>query len=157
MKSQALPIATGCTDCSRRAVLRGIGAAAVGALLLDAGCSSSGSSQGTAKTTTCGAGQCIDLADPANQALAAVGGALLLDTETDTVMVIRLSDTQVAAVSAICTHAGCGLEYNASQQQLDCGCHGSQFSTTGGVLRGPANRAVKAYTATLASNVITIA
>jgi len=157
MKSQRLPMSTDCTGCSRRALLRGLGVAAVGALVLDAGCQSQGSSLATAKTTSCGTGECIDLADAANQALAKAGGALLIDTATDTIMVVRTSDTQVVALSAICTHAGCSMDYNAGQQLLDCGCHGSQFSTAGRVLRGPANRALKVYTASLANNVITVA
>jgi len=158
MKSSHLPIieAAGCGACSRRTLLRGLGIAAVGALIFDASCQQQGSSLSTATTSTCGTGHCIDLGDAANQELATVGGAMLIDSARDTIMVIRASDTQVFALSAICTHAGCAMDYNAAQRVLDCGCHGSQFSTTGTVLRGPANRAVHAYTATLANNMITV-
>ncbi|HEX3758284.1 MAG TPA: Rieske 2Fe-2S domain-containing protein, partial [Kofleriaceae bacterium] len=72
------------------------------------------------------------------------------------IMVIRVSDTQVTALSAICTHAGCSMDFNAGQQLLDCPCHGSQFSTDGQVLRGPAGRALRVYSATLAGNMITV-
>jgi len=75
---------------------------------------------------------------------------------SDTVMVIRSSDTAVIALSAICTHEGCSMDYNASQNRIDCPCHGSQFSTDGKVLTGPASRAVRVYTATLANNMITV-
>jgi len=71
-------------------------------------------------------------------------------------MVIRSSDTQIIALSAICTHAGCSMDYNASQQQLDCPCHGSKFSTNGSVAVGPANRALRVYTATLTGTMITV-
>lgn len=155
MKSARLPIAPGCGDCSRRAVLQGFGVAAVGALILGAGCQQ-GSSLPTANSASCGANQCIDLGDTANKELATAGGAMLVDSSTDTIMVIRISDTQVLALSAVCTHAGCTVDYNASQQQLDCPCHGSQFSTDGQVLHGPASRPLRVYTATIANNIITI-
>jgi len=147
----------GCQDCSRRAVLRGIGMAAVGAMIVDVGCQSQGSSLPTARSSSCGAGQCIDLGDAGNKPLLTPGGAMLIDTASDTIMIVRMSDTVVVALSAICTHAGCSMDYVASQHLLDCGCHGSQFSTTGAVLRGPANRSLRVYTATLASNIITVA
>jgi cytochrome b6-f complex iron-sulfur subunit len=157
MKSERLPIADapGCGECSRRTLLRGLGLAAVGAMILDTGCQQ-GSSLSNASSSSCGASHCVDLGDSANKELATVGGAMLLDSASDTIMVIRASDTQVIALSAICTHAGCSMDYNASQQLLDCACHGSQFSTDGKVVRGPANRAVHVYAATLANNIITV-
>lgn len=158
MTSQRLPIADtpGCGACSRRTLLRGLGLAAVGAMIFDAGCQQQGSSLSTATSASCGAGHCIDLGDAANKELAAVGGAMLVDSASDTIMVIRTSDTQAIALSAICTHAGCSMDYNAGQHLLDCACHGSQFSTDGKVVRGPANRAVRVYAATLANNIITV-
>ena len=147
MKSRSLPAmnsAAPCSGCSRRAVLQGLGLAAVGAVLLDA-CAQQGSSVPTATVSTCGTGHCIDLTDAANAALATAGGALLFDTSSDTVMVIRVSATEVAALSAICTHEGCSMDYAASRQQLDCPCHGSQFSLDGMVTRAPATRPLKKY------------
>ena len=37
-----------------------------------------------------------------------------------------------------------------------CNCHGSEFNTSGGVVRGPASRSLHKYTAVLDGNVITI-
>jgi cytochrome b6-f complex iron-sulfur subunit len=73
-------------------------------------------------------------------------------------MVIRQSSTDVVAVSAICTHAGCSMNFNASAQLLDCPCHGSQFGEDGHVIRGPAEQPLKVYSASLdtPSNTITI-
>ncbi len=156
MTSERLPMVRTCGDCSRRSVLRGIGAAAVGALILDAGCQQQGSSLPTANSSSCGAARCIDLGDAANQELEAVGGAMLIESAGDTIMVVRTSDSQVVALSAICTHQRCLMDYNAGQNRLDCGCHGSQFSITGGVVRGPANRPLRVYAVTLSNNVVTI-
>jgi len=156
MKSERFPVSQRCGGCSRREALHGLGVAAVGALAVAAGCQQQGSSLPTANGSSCGSGECIDLTDAGNKELTTAGGAMLVDRASDTMMVIRISDTQVAAVSAVCTHAGCTMDYNANQQVLDCPCHGSQFSTDGKVLRGPANRPLRVYSATLANNMITI-
>jgi cytochrome b6-f complex iron-sulfur subunit len=157
MKTERISLISGCTDgCSRRALLHGLGVVAVGTLVVAAGCAQQGSSLSTATSASCGAGICIDLSDASNKELSAAGGAMLVDMTNDTVMVVRVSDTQVVALSAICTHAGCSMDYVASQALVNCPCHGSQFSTAGNVLRGPANRALRVYTATLANNMVTI-
>jgi cytochrome b6-f complex iron-sulfur subunit len=160
-RSSASPAASpavsrGCDGCSRRDILQGLGVAAVGALVVAAGCQQQGSSLSTATSASCGNGQCIDLTNASNKELTASGGAMLLDMGSDTIMVVRMSDTQVVALSAICTHAGCSMDYVAGQQLLDCACHGSQFTTTGQVVRGPANRPLRVYTAALANNMITV-
>lgn len=63
---------------------------------------------------------------------------------------IRLGGQQVAAYrdetgqlhlrSAVCTHAGCAVHWNAFERCWDCPCHGSQFGIDGQVLNGPAAR-----------------
>ena len=42
------------------------------------------------------------------------------------------------AVSAVCTHQGCIVGWNASRQSWECPCHGSRFSAEGAMLSGPA-------------------
>lgn len=138
-----------CSGCSRRALLQGLGLAALSA------CGTPSQPSGTA--AACGANLCLDLADPTNKDLTTAGGALIVDSSTDTIMVVRVSETQVAALSAICTHAGCENTYTSSSMTLDCPCHGSQFSLSGSVLRGPARRSLRTYTATLSGTTITIA
>lgn len=52
--------------------------------------------------------------------------------------VSRREDGTLRAVSAVCTHLGCTVAWNASEASWDCPCHGSRFSPTGEVLHGPA-------------------
>lgn len=92
--------------------------------------------------------------DPANAELMTVGNAMMIDTARDTIVVIRSSSTAVIALSAICTHAGCALDF--APPKLNCPCHGSQFDEHGAVLQGPARSPLKVYSASLAGTTITI-
>ena len=40
------------------------------------------------------------------------------------------------AISAVCTHLGCTV--NFTDHRFECPCHGSQYTASGYVLRGPA-------------------
>ncbi|MBI4907909.1 MAG: Rieske 2Fe-2S domain-containing protein [Acidobacteria bacterium] len=46
----------------------------------------------------------------------------------------------IHAISTICTHLGCVVKSNA--EGFECPCHGSRFDATGGVVKGPAPRAL---------------
>ena len=56
------------------------------------------------------------------------------------VAVYRDSSNQLHELSAVCTHLGCIVAWNALEQSWDCPCHGSRFSPDGRVLNGPAVR-----------------
>lgn len=45
-------------------------------------------------------------------------------------------DQGLYAISAVCTHLGCVVNYTVDQ--FECPCHGSQFNAAGYVLKGPA-------------------
>jgi cytochrome b6-f complex iron-sulfur subunit len=106
----------------------------------------------------CGTSLCIDLNDPSNAVLTMVDGTLTVRAPSDSILVMRTSPTALQAVSDICTHAGCSVLYDRVGKVLNCPCHGSRFSVSGTVLRGPAARPLKSYTIELdqSTNLLTI-
>ncbi|NCJ06487.1 cytochrome b6-f complex iron-sulfur subunit [Synechococcales cyanobacterium C] len=58
----------------------------------------------------------------------------------DPTYVIVTEDQTLAdyGLSAVCTHLGCVVPWNAGENKFICPCHGSQYDSTGKVVRGPA-------------------
>lgn len=59
---------------------------------------------------------------------------------TTPVAACRDADGQLHAVSAVCTHLGCLVEWDGVQGNWGCPCHASRFAPDGTVLEGPATR-----------------
>jgi thiosulfate dehydrogenase [quinone] large subunit len=57
-------------------------------------------------------------------------------------IVVRLSDGSYVAFDAVCTHAGCTVEWDAPDKVLYCPCHGAAFdpANNAAVLGGPTNQ-----------------
>ena len=148
---------SGCSGCTRRTLLRGLGVAALGSLVLPACGSDSTIPVVDAPESSCPSGElCLDTSMAPYTSLANVNGAVLVAAPNDQIIVIRTGTTTVAALSAICTDQGCSVSYQSSDKLLFCPCHGSLFSLTGSVVRGPAFQPLHVYTATLSGTVITI-
>jgi cytochrome b6-f complex iron-sulfur subunit len=96
----------------------------------------------------------IDLSDPKYAALLSAGGSYEL-TEKNIIVINKGNDTFVA-LSTICTHQGCGVEYNQASNTLPCPCHGSVFNIDGSVKNGPASTPLKTYPASLDANKLVI-
>lgn len=58
----------------------------------------------------------------------------------------RFEDGTYSAVFTRCTHRGCQVE--PAGDLLACPCHGSEFSLTGELLRGPAERPLQQFAVT---------
>ncbi|MDO9522069.1 MAG: FAD-dependent oxidoreductase [Pseudohongiella sp.] len=63
----------------------------------------------------------------------------------DKFAVYRDEEDQLHIVSAVCTHMGCVLGWNATDKTWDCSCHGSRFALDGTVLHGPAVEPLQRY------------
>jgi Rieske Fe-S protein len=64
-------------------------------------------------------------------------GGVLRDGKNK-IAVSRDADGKLQVRSAVCTHLGCHVHWNSTEQCWDCPCHGSQFAPDGAVLNGPA-------------------
>jgi glycine/D-amino acid oxidase-like deaminating enzyme/nitrite reductase/ring-hydroxylating ferredoxin subunit len=72
-------------------------------------------------------------------------GAIVRDGMTP-VAVYRDFDGRLHERSAVCTHLGCMVHWNAGEKTWDCPCHGSRFAIDGKVLNGPARSALAEVT-----------
>lgn len=73
------------------------------------------------------------------------GALAFIDTESgDPALLIHLADNQFVAYSAVCTHAGCTVDYDPDSKLIVCPCHGATYDPTqnAAVLRPPARRAL---------------
>ncbi len=92
----------------------------------------------------------INLADYPD--LGSVGGSTIIGKT----FVTRTGQSKFLALSMICTHKKCDVDYTGSG--FECPCHGSTYSSTGKVTNGPATKNLKSYKTTYneADNTLTI-
>lgn len=60
------------------------------------------------------------------------------------VLIIR-TDKAFIALSAVCTHLGCLVEFNSAKRHVDCPCHAGTFDLDGKVIGGPPPRPLPTY------------
>ena len=76
----------------------------------------------------------LSLAD--HPALATVGGSALVTISDELILVVHYEEGCFSALSAVCTHEGCAIEY-AGGNRVICPCHGAAFLMDGSVQAGP--------------------
>ena len=94
----------------------------------------------------------IDSASP----LAAVGSAALIQTPGEFILVAQTAKDTFVALNGMCTHQACTITGYGSQTYI-CPCHGSQFTTSGRVIAGPAPAPLAQHQTQFANGVLTIA
>ncbi len=76
------------------------------------------------------------------------------------VIVVRLNTGATAssftAVQVACTHQGTAINFNTTQGNFVCPNHGSQFTTEGTVINGPASSNLKKYTISISGTTMTV-
>jgi len=60
-------------------------------------------------------------------------------------LLIRVSDTEWRAYSAICTHLNCTVQFQDSTRQIWCACHNGFYDLNGKVVSGPPPRPLEEY------------
>ncbi|NES73207.1 MAG: FAD-dependent oxidoreductase, partial [Okeania sp. SIO2D1] len=66
------------------------------------------------------------------------GEGKLLSIDGEKIGAYRDESGTLHAVSAVCPHLGCIVEWNSAEKSWDCPCHGARFNCEGEVLRAPA-------------------
>jgi nitrite reductase/ring-hydroxylating ferredoxin subunit len=93
----------------------------------------------------------IDASSP----LSAVGAMALVQTSAGDLLVAHTGANAFTALSATCTHQACEVT-GFSGNLFVCPCHGSEYSTGGAVVSGPAPAALHTFASAFANNVLTI-
>ena len=60
-------------------------------------------------------------------------------------LLIRVSETEWRAYSAICTHLNCTVQFQDSTRHIWCACHNGFYDLNGKVVSGPPPRPLEEY------------
>jgi len=71
-------------------------------------------------------------------------------------VIVRKKDGSLTALSAVCTHLGCIVQWEGKKGEFICPCHGGQFSPDGKVLGGPPPKPLEQLHVTVANGVVTV-
>ena len=72
------------------------------------------------------------------------GEAVTIQVRGKAVIVLR-RQRDFVAYSAVCTHLGCLVKWDAAQKQFLCPCHAAVFDAEGRIVSGPAPADMPAY------------
>jgi cytochrome b6-f complex iron-sulfur subunit len=65
------------------------------------------------------------------------GGAKFFQFRGETGVVVRKRGGEYVALSAVCTHLGCIVQWQNDRQDFLCPCHAGRYSAEGKVVSGP--------------------
>lgn len=143
------------TTSTRREFCAACGkAAGLAALGMAAGCSSgsptgpSGNAQSLTSVSASVSGRTVTVPVGAGSPLAATGSMAMTRTPVGNFLLARTSATTLNVLTATCTHEQTTITL-ADGAQFVCPNHGAEFSTTGSVVKGPANRSLQQFAATI--------
>lgn len=67
----------------------------------------------------------------------------VIDQNGKQIAVYKDEAGNITAMSAVCPHMGCLVDWNNADKTWDCPCHGSRFTKEGKVINGPAETDLK--------------
>ncbi len=71
-------------------------------------------------------------------------------------LLVRVSDTEWKAFSAVCTHLNCTVQYRDSTEQIWCACHNGTYDLNGHVVSGPPPNPLVEYAVNLRGDEVII-
>jgi cytochrome b6-f complex iron-sulfur subunit len=78
-----------------------------------------------------------------------IGGFKLVQGAGKPIIVVRSGETEYRALSAVCTHLGCLVQWRNAEKDIFCPCHGGRFDLEGKVLGGPPPHPLAPYPVTV--------
>ena len=74
------------------------------------------------------------------------GSVLMFKFGTAPAMLIHHEDGRWIALTAVCTHLGCTVQYEPQADRIHCGCHGGVYNAyTGANVSGPPPKPLKLF------------
>ena len=64
---------------------------------------------------------------------------------TKPAILVRMSDGEFRAFTAVCTHLDCTVQYKPETSQIWCACHNGLYDLSGNVVSGPPPRPLEAF------------
>jgi glycine/D-amino acid oxidase-like deaminating enzyme/nitrite reductase/ring-hydroxylating ferredoxin subunit len=70
------------------------------------------------------------------------GTGKVLEVDGNKIAAYRDENGTIHALSPVCTHAACIVDWNNTEKSWDCPCHGARYDIDGNVLTGPATKSL---------------
>ncbi len=74
-----------------------------------------------------------------------VGHGRLVRNRSEPIYVVHTAESKLVALSAVCTHLHCILNFDEAGKRMVCPCHAASFDLNGNVLDGPAPRPLRRF------------
>lgn len=84
------------------------------------------------------------------------GEAKFFDLGGTSAVLVRKRGGELIALSAVCTHLGCIVQWEKSKQDFLCPCHGGLYTADGAVTSGPPPKPLAKLPFTVTNGIITV-
>ena len=86
----------------------------------------------------------------------AAGDAKFFEFKGSAAVLLRKQDGGLVALSAVCPHLGCIVQWEKDKQDFLCPCHAGYFTPDGEVISGPPPRALARLSFSVTNGIVTI-
>jgi cytochrome b6-f complex iron-sulfur subunit len=86
----------------------------------------------------------------------AVGNAKFFEFNGAAAVLVKKQNGELVALSAVCPHLGCIVQWEKDKQDFLCPCHAGYFTPDGVVISGPPPRALARLPFTVTNGIVTI-
>lgn len=73
------------------------------------------------------------------------GTRKITDLQGRDLILVRMGEREVKAMSTVCTHLGCTVYWEQANQEFYCPCHAGRFDKDGNVIAGPPPAPLETY------------